>query len=100
MEPRTTTLTFKEWHMAGESLTQIGVVTLIAITVIKEAFAFAKFKKNGNNGQYVSEPLCIERTKRIEDKIESSNALTQEKLNTIGKDLKTRPCMRDGDCDK
>ncbi len=81
--------------MTGESYTQIGIVSLIMVTVIKECFALVKYRRNGKAGKYVSESLCEERTKRIEENIKSSSTLTQEKLNNISTTLKARPCQKD-----
>ncbi len=81
--------------MTGESYTQLGIVGLVVITVIKECFTFVRYRRNGKNGKYVSEKFCGERTQRIEESITSSNALTQEKLNTLSEALKSRPCQKD-----
>ncbi len=87
--------------MIGESYTQIGILGLVVVTVIKECFTFVRYRRNGRNGKYVSEKFCGERTRRIEESIKASDALTQEKLNNISNALSTRPCqLNNKDCDK
>lgn len=81
--------------MTGEVVTQLGTGGLIIVIVVRECFALLKQRRANGNGRYVSEKFCGERTKRIEESIKSSNALTQEKLTNISSALATRPCQKD-----